>query len=184
MTEQEAAGIPGGLPTKQAAGALKEYRFRVQVSPLDCTGCGNCVAVCPTKEKSLVMKPLAEQQSQQSAFEYLHEKVGYKSSLVDKMQNVKNSQFSQPLFEFSGACAGCGETPYVKLMTQLFGDHMLVANATVARPFTPDRSLRPRTRAMKRVRVRPGATPCSKTMPNSVWECTWEASGCATASNS
>ena len=130
MTEQEAAGIPGGLPTKQAAGSLKEYRFRVQVSPLDCTGCGNCVAVCPTKEKSLVMKPLAEQQSQQSAFEYLHEKVGYKSSLVDKMQNVKNSQFSQPLFEFSGACAGCGETPYVKLMTQLFGDHMLVANAT------------------------------------------------------
>ena len=130
MTEEEAKALPDWAPTKQAAGSLKEYRFRIQVSPLDCTGCNNCVAVCPSKEKSLIMKPLDEMRRQQAVFEYLHEKVGYKEKLVDKSQNVKNSQFAQPLFEFSGACAGCGETPYVKLMTQLFGDHMLVANAT------------------------------------------------------
>ena len=130
LTDEEAAGLPEGVETKQAAGSLKEYKFRIQVSPLDCTGCGNCVEVCPTKEKSLVMKPLDQMRPLQSVFEYLHEKVGYKSHLVDKSQNAKNSQFSQPLFEFSGACAGCGETPYVKLMTQLFGDRMMVANAT------------------------------------------------------
>ena len=130
LTEEEASKLPEGIETKQAVGSLKEYRFRIQVSPLDCTGCNNCVEVCPTKEKSLVMKPLDQMVQMQGVFEYLHEKVGYKSHLVDKTQNVKNSQFSQPLFEFSGACAGCGETPYVRLMTQLFGDHMMVANAT------------------------------------------------------
>ncbi len=130
LTEEEAAQLPEGTQTKQGVASLKEYKFRIQVSPLDCTGCNNCVEVCPTKEKSLVMKPIDEMMPQQALFEHLHEKVGYKDTLVDKSQNVKNSQFSQPLFEYSGACAGCGETPYVKLVSQLFGDHMMVANAT------------------------------------------------------
>ncbi|MDD4820856.1 MAG: thiamine pyrophosphate-dependent enzyme, partial [Flavobacteriales bacterium] len=129
MTEEEAASLPEGTATKQGVAALKEYKFRIQVSPLDCTGCNNCVAVCPSKEKSLIMTPLSEMMGEQALFEHMHEKVGYKE-VVDKSQNVKNSQFSQPLFEYSGACAGCGETPYVKLVSQLFGDHTMVANAT------------------------------------------------------
>ncbi|MBQ1968097.1 MAG: pyruvate:ferredoxin (flavodoxin) oxidoreductase [Flavobacteriales bacterium] len=129
LTDEEAAALPEGTETKQGAASLKAYKFRIQVSPLDCTGCNNCVAVCPTKEKSLVMTPLAEMMGEQSLFEHLHANVGYKE-VVDKTQNVKNSQFSQPLFEYSGACAGCGETPYVKLVSQLFGDHTMVANAT------------------------------------------------------
>ena len=102
--------------------------FRIQVDVLDCLGCGNCADVCPAKEKALVMKPLESQESEIARFEYMDKKVGYKK--VVEPNNVKNSQFQQPLFEFSGACAGCGETPYIKLITQLFGERMMVANAT------------------------------------------------------
>ena len=104
----------------------------MQVSPYDCTGCGNCVDVCPGMKgnKALSMQSMDSQESEQANFDYLHAKVGYKDTVANKMQNVKNSQFSQPLFEFSGACAGCGETPYIKAITQLFGDHMMIANAT------------------------------------------------------
>lgn len=130
MTEQELAAAPAGVEGVQGNGAFKDYKFRIQVSPLDCSGCGNCADVCPAKTKALVMKPAEEQMEQQARFEYMHNKVGYKDTVGDKFQNVKNSQFAQPLFEFSGACAGCGETPYVKAITQLFGDHMMVANAT------------------------------------------------------
>lgn len=131
LTEKEAAEAPAGLVTVEGrGGALKDYKFRIQVSVLDCTGCGNCAQVCPaTKGKALEMKLAETQQSQAKNFEYLHEKVGYKN-VVDKFANVKNSQFSQPLFEFSGACAGCGETPYIKAITQLYGERMVVANAT------------------------------------------------------
>ena len=107
-------------------------RFMQTVDVLDCLGCGNCVDVCPGKkgEKALVMKPLESQLDIQKNWDYCVSDVKSKASLVDVKANVKNSQFSTPLFEFSGACSGCGETPYVKLITQLFGDREIVANAT------------------------------------------------------
>ena len=126
-TEEEAAA--SGLEWKQGLGETKAYKFRIQVSPLDCTGCGNCVDVCPAKTKALVMKPLESQMPQAENWDAVIKNVGYKQ-VVDKTKSVKNSQFAQPLFEFSGACAGCGETPYIKTITQLFGDKMMVANAT------------------------------------------------------
>ena len=126
-TDEEAAA--SGTEWKQGLGETKAYKFRVQVSPLDCTGCGNCVDICPAKEKALVMRPLEEQLPQQKNWDYITKNIGYKQ-VVDKTKSVKNLQFAQPLFEFSGACAGCGETPYIKALTQLFGDKMMVANAT------------------------------------------------------
>ena len=132
MTEAEAAAAPEGMPTVQGIGAFKEYKFKIQVSPLDCTGCGNCANICPApKGKALVMEPMeAQLAAEEPRWEYLHGQVGYKSTVADKTQSVKNLQFTQPLFEFSGACAGCGETPYIKAITQLFGERMMVANAT------------------------------------------------------
>ncbi len=126
-TEEEAAA--SGLEWKQGLGETKAYKFRIQVTPLDCTGCNNCVDVCPAKTKALVMKPLETQMKQAENWTYVTEKIGYKE-VVDKTKSVKNLQFAQPLFEFSGACAGCGETPYIKAISQLFGDRMMVANAT------------------------------------------------------
>ena len=126
-TEAEAAA--SGAEWKQGLGETKEYKFRIQVSPLDCTGCNNCVDVCPAKEKALVMKPLESQMKQAGNWDYITKNIGYKE-VVDKTKSVKNLQFAQPLFEFSGACAGCGETPYIKAISQLFGDKMMVANAT------------------------------------------------------
>ena len=114
---------------KQGLGETKEYKFRIQISPMDCTGCSNCVDVCPAKDKALVMRPLEEQMPQQKNWDYITKNIGYKQ-VVDKTTSVKNLQFAQPLFEFSGACAGCGETPYIKAISQLFGDKMMVANAT------------------------------------------------------
>lgn len=130
-TEAEVAAAPAGTPFVQGNGALKEYKFKIQVSPLDCTGCGNCAQVCPAPTKALEMTPLETMLPvEEPRWEYLHHKVGYKSTVVDKTKTVKNLQFAQPLFEFSGACAGCGETPYIKAITQLFGDRMVIANAT------------------------------------------------------
>jgi pyruvate-ferredoxin/flavodoxin oxidoreductase len=106
------------------------YDYRIQVSVLDCTGCGNCADICPSKVKALIMKPLGTQSAEIDNWNYLSKNVSYKDTVVEKSKSVKNSQFSQPLFEFSGACAGCGETPYVKLITQLFGERMMIGNAT------------------------------------------------------
>lgn len=129
MTEAELQAAPAGTAAKPAIGKeFAGHKFRMQVSPLDCTGCGNCVDICPAKNKALVMKPLETQEAEAARWEYMDGKVGYKQ-LVEP-NNVKNSQFVQPLFEFSGACAGCGETPYIKLITQLFGERMMVSNAT------------------------------------------------------
>ncbi len=130
LNEKEAAGVPQGTVLKDAIGkGLEGLKFKIQISPLDCTGCGNCVQVCPSKEKALVLKPLGSQLGESTRWDYMHGSVTYKNDLMADT-TVKGSQFAQPLFEFSGACAGCGETPYIKLITQLFGDRMMVANAT------------------------------------------------------
>lgn len=132
MNAEEMANAPEGTVTKKAVGkGLESYGFRIQVSPLDCTGCGNCAEVCPApKQKALVMKPLESQNVEIARWNYFDKNVSYKDTLMPKEVGVKNSQFAQPLFEFSGACAGCGETPYIKLITQLYGERMMIANAT------------------------------------------------------
>ena len=130
LTEEEAAAVPAGLKVQDGKATFKTHKFALSVSVLDCTGCGNCADVCPSKEKALVMKPLGTQEAEQANFDYLNAHVGYKDNVQPKAANIKNAQFAQPLFEYSGACAGCGETPYIKTITQLFGDHMMVANAT------------------------------------------------------
>lgn len=131
LNEDESAAAPEGMTTKKANGkALAGLQYRIQVSTLDCTGCGNCADVCPAKTKALVMEPLETQRHEIPNWDYAIKNVSYKDTMVDKSTNVKNSQFAQPLFEFSGACAGCGETPYIKLITQLYGDRMMIANAT------------------------------------------------------
>ncbi len=129
LTGEEAEAAPGTVKTAQGKAVLKDYRFAISISVDDCTGCGNCVDVCLAKDKALSMVPYQSQVSEQANFDYLNSKIGYKQ-VVDKKSNLKNSQFAQPLFEYSGACAGCGETPYIKNITQLFGDHMMIANAT------------------------------------------------------
>lgn len=130
MSEEELKGAPEGTLTQPTKGKLAGYNYRIQVSVLDCTGCENCVDICPSKEKSLIMKPLESQLAEVDRWNYIEKNVTYKDNLVPKDQSVKNSQFAQPLFEFSGACAGCGETPYIKLITQLFGERMIISNAT------------------------------------------------------
>jgi len=131
LDEKEASGAPAGMKLVGMKGkGLEDLKYRIQVSPLDCTGCGVCVETCLSKEKSLVLKALDTQMDEAINWDYLVKNVKVKSGRIDISQSIKNSQFAQPLFEFSGACAGCGETPYVKLITQLFGDRMIVANAT------------------------------------------------------
>ena len=128
LDESEQQHAPAGFETKKATG-LAQYQYRMQVSPYDCTGCGSCVNVCPAKEKALVMQPLESQLGQAENWEYAVETVTVKKDAVSD-KTVKASQFAKPYFEFSGACAGCGETPYIKLVTQLFGDHMYITNAS------------------------------------------------------
>ncbi|HHJ10990.1 MAG TPA: pyruvate:ferredoxin (flavodoxin) oxidoreductase [Bacteroidetes bacterium] len=130
LTEEEVKNAPEGTKVIKGVGPTKDYFYRIQVSVLDCTGCGDCVEACPSKKKSLVMKALDTQLDEIDRWDYMDEKVGYKETVVDKHKTVKNSQFAQPLFEFHGACPGCGETPYIKIVTQLYGDRMMIANAT------------------------------------------------------
>lgn len=127
MTDEERALAPDTLLSKPATGA-KTLHYHLAVSPLDCSGCGNCVDICPSRGKSLTMQPLASQQPKIALWEQV---LGLppKPNPFNKT-TVKGSQFETPLLEFSGACAGCGETPYARLVTQLFGDRMLIANAT------------------------------------------------------
>ncbi len=129
-TKEETAKAPENYVAKPALG-LPEYDFRIQISPLDCTGCGSCANVCPAKVKALKMMPFEPVAKKEEAnWDYSRTVVQKDVSAKFKPETIKGSQFRQPLFEFSGACAGCGETPYVKLVTQLFGDRMIVANAT------------------------------------------------------
>jgi len=128
--DEDLADAPKDFVTMEAKGKeLKGWKFRIQVSPLDCTGCGNCADICPAKEKALVMKPLGTQVDAQAP----NHKFSTELPVADRLMpatSVKGSQFRQPLFEFSGACPGCGETPYIKVITQLYGDRMMIANAT------------------------------------------------------
>ncbi len=132
MTDDEVAAAPEGTSSIPMIG-LKDLKFVMTVSTLDCTGCGACAQVCPGKkgEKALTMKPIDSQRSKQAVFDYALT-LDDKPEVAEKFKfsTVKGSQFKQPLLEFSGACAGCGETPYAKLVTQLFGDRMFIANAT------------------------------------------------------
>ena len=134
LDQAEMAAAPFGEDTTIPAigKTFTGMRFIQSVDVLDCLGCSNCVDVCPGKKgvKALEMKPLETQLDKQAEWDYCAEKVASKAHLVDVQQTVKNSQFATPMFEFSGACSGCGETPYVKLISQLFGDHEMVANAT------------------------------------------------------
>ncbi len=132
VNEEEEKNAPEGMQFLETKGKLKPLKYRIQVSVLDCTGCGSCAEICPSPEKSLVMKALDTQRGEIENWDYLVNNVTDKTAdgTVDKFVSVKNSQFAQPLFEFSGACAGCGETPYIKAATQLYGDRMMIANAT------------------------------------------------------
>jgi len=128
--EEDLKEAPEDFLTVEAKGkGLKGFRYRIQISPLDCTGCGNCVQVCPSKKEALVMKPLSTQTEIQIPNHIFSTELPCLNNLMP-VSSVKGSQFRQPLFEFSGACPGCGETPYVKLVTQLFGDRMIISNAT------------------------------------------------------
>ena len=133
LTDDELKGFDGTTLEMKAPAAMKGMHFVIEPSVLDCLGCGNCADVCPgnpKKGKALTMVPFAGDDAEAARWDYLVKNVKSKQDLVDIKSNVKNSQFAKPLFEFSGACAGCGETPYVKLISQLFGDREMIANAT------------------------------------------------------
>jgi pyruvate-ferredoxin/flavodoxin oxidoreductase len=130
LTSEELKNAPNGYSAKKAIGKDAEgLSFRIQVYTEDCMGCGNCADICPAKEKALIMRPIATQMSTQVPYQRYSETIPIRSGGFDKF-TVKGSQFQRPLLEFSGACSGCGETPYLKTITQLFGDRMIIANAT------------------------------------------------------
>lgn len=129
LNTEEKDKAPTGFETKKAIGkGLEGLEYKIQLSPLDCMGCGNCADICPAKEKALVMHPFEDLMGEKENWNY-SASISIKDDLVAK-ETVKGSQFAKPYIEFSGACAGCGETPYIKLVTQLYGDRMMIANAT------------------------------------------------------
>lgn len=133
LTDEELKGFDDVTLEMKAPAAMKGMHFVIKASVMDCLGCGNCADVCPgnpKKGKALTMVPFAGNDVEAARWDYLVNKVTSKQDLVDIKSNVKNTQFAKPLFEFSGACSGCGETPYVKLISQLFGDREMIANAT------------------------------------------------------
>ncbi|MBU5483138.1 pyruvate:ferredoxin (flavodoxin) oxidoreductase [Clostridium sp. MSJ-11] len=130
LTEEEVNKAPSTFKTKKAVGkGLEDYQYRIQISPLDCTGCGNCADVCPAPGKALIMKP-AEQEIEMEGDNWDFAITLREKHNVQDIYTVKGSQYNKPLLEFNGACPGCGETPYVRLITQLYGDRMMIANAT------------------------------------------------------
>lgn len=128
LDEEEAERAPESFITKEGSRPYTQYQYRIQVSALDCTGCASCVNVCPAKDKAIRMEPLAERMIENDNWDFAMS-LSHKPNPMNK-SSVKGSQFELPLFEFSGACPGCGETPYVKLVTQLFGDRLQISNAT------------------------------------------------------
>ncbi|MEA4923647.1 MAG: pyruvate:ferredoxin (flavodoxin) oxidoreductase [Eubacteriaceae bacterium] len=129
LTAEEKAAAPEAFETIQAKGkGLEDFQYRMQIDPMDCLGCGNCTDICPKKGEALVMKSFADEWDEEKNWDYAMD-LPIRDEYMDK-NTVKGSQFAKPYFEFSGACAGCGETPYIKVITQLFGDRMMIANAT------------------------------------------------------
>ncbi len=172
LDDEEVKKAPAGFDTVKAVGKeLAGLSYRIQVSPLDCTGCGNCIEICPSKQKALVMKPAAPVTEAQAPLWDFAMTVSDKDDRITNKYTVKNSQFLQPLLEFSGACAGCGETPYIKILTQLFGDRMMIANATAVPRSGAVVRLQFRIAPIRKVKDLPGPTPCSKTMPSTVMVC-------------
>lgn len=130
LTEQESKDVPGTFETKKAIGkGFENLQYRIQVSPLDCVGCGNCADICPAPGKAIIMRDAEHEIDTQCKNWESTMKISYKPNVMD-VKTLKGSQFAKPLLEFSGACPGCGETPYIRLLTQLFGDRMMIANAT------------------------------------------------------
>ncbi|PKK91207.1 MAG: pyruvate:ferredoxin (flavodoxin) oxidoreductase [Candidatus Wallbacteria bacterium HGW-Wallbacteria-1] len=128
--KEDLVNMPEGFQVAEGKKPYEGKMYKIQISPLDCTGCGVCQDVCPTKQKSLVMEPLIDNLEKEKAFYDYSESIPTPSDITYDCANLKSSQFCQPYFEFSGACAGCGETPYLKLATQICGDRMVIANAT------------------------------------------------------
>ena len=131
LNDEEKEKSPDTFVTKKPLGkGFEDLHYRIQISPLDCTGCSNCADICPAPGKALIMKPAEEQIKEQSEnFEFAINNITTKEGLMS-LHTLKGSQFAKPLLEFHGACPGCGETPYIKLLTQLYGDRMMIANAT------------------------------------------------------
>jgi ferredoxin len=158
---------------------LPEHTFTIQVAPDDCTGCGVCVDVCPAKSKEEVKHKAINMEHKLEHLERERKNYDFFLSIPEldrskvNASTVKGSQLLLPLFEYSGACAGCGETPYVKLMSQLFGDRIVAPTRRVARRSTAATCRRRRTRSTPRAAGRPGATRCSKTTPSSAWASAW-----------
>ena len=161
MTEEEAAGVADAVPMKGA----KDKKFTLGWSLMDCTGCGSCAEVCPARNKAITMAPAEEHfmHEAQAKFDKLYQEVDEKETPF-KESTVKGAQLKTPLMEFSGACPGCGETPYAKLVTQLFGDRMFIANATGCSSMLR----RHRIPSTKRAEVLHGQIPCSRITRNSV----------------
>ena len=182
LTEEEAAKAPEGMKMAPMTG-LAGYKFAMTVSALDCTGCGSCANVCPGKKgaKALAMTSLESNLAEQVSFDWA-QTLPEKEEVYAKFKptTVKGSQFKQPLLEYSGACAGCGETPYAKLMTQLFGDRMYIANATGCSSIWGNSSpSTPYTVNKKGQGPAPGPTPCLKITLSSVLVCSWLRRRCA-----
>jgi pyruvate-ferredoxin/flavodoxin oxidoreductase len=179
VKQEDLANAPAGFKTMPAKWReLSDYRYTIQVAVEDCTGCQLCVEVCPAKDKSNVSRkalnmapqlPLRDNERVNWDYFLTLPEVNRNNGLT--FRSVKDVQLLQPLFEFSGACSGCGETPYIKLLTQLFGDRAIIANATDARASTAAICQRRLTQPIRKVAARPGATRCLKTTPNSVWAC-------------
>lgn len=162
MDEAEVADAPEAIKYGPRA-VNKVYQYTLAVSPFDCMGCGVCVGVCPTN--SLKMVPRESQDDQQAVFDYCVAKVTEKPETTAKI-NVISSQYKQPLLEFSGSCAGCAETSYARLITQLFGDRMYISTRPVAPPSGAVPPLPLPTPSTRTATVPPGRTPCSRTTPS------------------
>ena len=173
MNEEEAAAAPADMKKVPMTG-MPGYYFSMTISALDCTGCGSCANVCPGKkgEKALTMDRLEKNMGEQAIFDF-GQKLSEKPEVLAKFKEttVKGSQFKQPLLEYSGACAGCGETPYAKLITQLFGDRMYIANATGCSSIWGNSSPSTPYTVNRKGQARHGITPCSRTTQSSVMVC-------------
>lgn len=171
MTEAEAAKAPEGMQMKDL-NQMPGYKFAIVVSAFDCTGCGSCVNVCPDKVQAITMTGFEAHEDEQKYFDYAVS-LEDKEDVIEKfkLNSVKGSQFRQPLLEFSGACGGCGETPYAKLITQLFGDRMYIANATGCSSIWANSSPSTPYTTNKKGHILHGLTHCSKMQQSLVMVC-------------